>query len=326
MRLYNNCVSIFREGKMDKKWKEFAAANGLACEKNQCYGTLYGYQVSITMEVNSGLVYRVGVHANCGAHAKEVYDFLAVENKKKYKLRQVTAEDCGIYFVTTRLIGIVKHIDTLLRELAEYLKSLGVDGTACPYCGQEMTKSVLAQDNGGCFRAHEECLEQRLQSAVTVENMEAALPNNYWNGFAGALVGGLVGCAIFAILFMIGYVAFISSFLGAIAASFLYSRFGGKNNAVKIVIVSAVTFVMIIITFFVCYFVQVSVIMNEAGISGSPVAVFFQLLAEDADVQKEVWYNFALTVVFTGVGIAYNIVSLVRQQKKVSSQIKRVGQ
>ena len=61
MRLYNNCDSIFREGKMDKKWKEFAAANGLACEKNQCYGTLYGYQVSITMEVNSGLVYRVGV-------------------------------------------------------------------------------------------------------------------------------------------------------------------------------------------------------------------------------------------------------------------------
>lgn len=65
--------------------------------------------------------------------------------------------------------------------------------------------------------------------------------------------------------------------------------------------------------------------MNEAGISGSPAAVFFQLLAEDADVQKEVWYNFALTVVFTGVGIAYNIVSLVRQQKKASSKIKRVG-
>lgn len=95
---------------------------------------------------------------------------------------------------------------------------------------------------------------------------------------------------------------------------------------VKIVIVSVVTFVMIIITFFVCYVVQISVLMDEAGVSGNAAAVFFQLLAEDADVQKEVWYNFALTIVFTGIGIAYNIGSLVRQQKKVSSGIKRVGE
>lgn len=313
---------------MNKKWKEFAAVNGLTCEKNQCYGTLNDYQVSITLEANGGLamMYRVGVHANLGTHAKEVYNFLAVENKKKYKIGQISTEDSGIYFVIPGRIGIVEHIDMVLHELTEYMKSLDVDGTVCPYCGRAMIKSVLAQDNGGYFRTHEECLEQRLQSAVAVENMEAALPNNYWNGFAGALVGGLVGCAIFAILFAIGYVAFISSLLGAIAASFLYSKFGGKSNAVKIVIVSVVTFVMIIITFFVCYIVQVSVLMNEAGVSGNAASVFFQLLAEDADFQKEVWYNFALTIVFTGVGIVYNIASLVRKQKKVSSGIKRIGQ
>lgn len=86
-------------------------------------------------------------------------------------------------------MGIVNHIDMVLHELTEYLKSLDVDGTVCPYCGRAMIKSVLAQDNGGYFRAHNECLEQRLPSAVAVENVEAALPNNYWNGFAGALVG-----------------------------------------------------------------------------------------------------------------------------------------
>ena len=315
---------------MNKKWKEFAAVNGLTCEKNQCYGTLNDYQISITLEVDGGLAmiyrYRVGVHANLGTHAKEVYYFLDVENKKKYKIGKVSIEDSGIYFEIIGKMGIVEHIDMVLHDLTEYLKSLDVDGTVCPYCGRAMIKSVLAQDNGGYFRTHDECLEQRLQSAVAVENMEAALPNNYWNGFAGALVGGLVGCAIFAILFAIGYVAYISSLLGAIAASFLYSKFGGKNNVVKIVIVSVVTFVMIIITFFVCYVVQISVLMDEAGVSGNAAAVFFQLLAEDADVQKEVWYNFALTIVFTGVGIAYNIGSLVRQQKKVSSGIKRVGE
>lgn len=312
---------------MNKKWKEFAAVNGLTCEKNQCYGTLNDYQVSITLEANGGLmIYRVGVHANLGTHAKEVYNFLAVENKKKYKIGQVSTEDSGIYFVILGRMGIVNHIDMVLHELTEYLKSLDVDGTVCPYCGRAMIKSVLAQDNGGYFRAHNECLEQRLQSAVAVENMEAALPNNYWNGFAGALVGGLVGCAIFAILFAIGYVAFISSLLGAIAASFLYSKFGGKNNAVKVVIVSIVTFVMIIITFFVCYIVQVAMVMDEAGASGNAASLFFQLLAENADAQKEVWYNFVLTIVFTGLGIVYNIMSLVRQQKKVSSGIKRIGQ
>lgn len=313
---------------MNKKWKEYAAANGLFCDKNQCYGTLYGYQVSISLgSVNSmALMYRVGVHVNFGTHAQEVYDYLAVQNKKKYKISQVSIEDNGIYMLLPGTGGMVERVDALLHEFTDYLNSLGLDGTVCPYCGQTMETSVLAEDNGGFFRTHESCLEQRLQSAVAVEKMEAELPNNYWNGFAGALVGGLLGCVIFAVLFAIGYVAFISSLLGAIAASFLYTKFGGKNNVVKIVIVSVVTFIMIIITFFVCYFVQVSALMQEAGISGNAAAVFFQLLAEDADVQKEVWYNFALTIVFTGVGIAYNIVSLVRQQRKVSAGIKRVGQ
>lgn len=313
---------------MNKKWKEYAAANGLFCDKNQCYGTLYGYQVSISLgSVNSmALMYRVGVHVNFGTHAQEVYDYLAVQNKKKYKISQVSTEDNGIYMLLPGTGGMVERVDALLHEFTDYLNSLGLDGTVCPYCGQTMETSVLAEDNGGFFRTHESCLEQRLQSAVAVEKMEAELPNNYWNGFAGALVGGLLGCVIFAVLFAIGYVAFISSLLGAIAASFLYTKFGGKNNVVKIVIVSVVTFIMIIITFFVCYFVQVSALMQEAGISGNAAAVFFQLLAEDADVQKEVWYNFALTIVFTGVGIAYNIASLVRQQRKVSAGIKRVGQ
>lgn len=313
---------------MNKKWKEYAAANGLFCDKNQCYGTLYGYQVSISLgSVNSmALMYRVGVHVNFGTHAQEVYDYLAVQNKKKYKISQVSTEDNGIYMLLPGTGGMVERVDALLHEFTDYLNSLGLDGMVCPYCGQTMETSVLAEDNGGLFRTHESCLEQRLQSVVAVEKMEAELPNNYWNGFAGALVGGLLGCVIFAVLFAIGYVAFISSLLGAIAASFLYTKFGGKNNVVKIVIVSVVTFIMIIITFFVCYFVQVSALMQEAGISGNAAAVFFQLLAEDADVQKEVWYNFALTIVFTGVGIAYNIVSLVRQQRKVSAGIKRVGQ
>ena len=80
---------------MNKKWKEYAAANGLFCDKNQCYGTLYGYQVSISLgSVNSmALMYRVGVHVNFGTHAQEVYDYLAVQNKKKYKISQVSTED-----------------------------------------------------------------------------------------------------------------------------------------------------------------------------------------------------------------------------------------
>lgn len=67
-------------------------------------------------------------------------------------------------------------------------------------------------------------------------------------------------------------------------------------------------------------------VMDEAGVSGNAASLFFQLLAENADFQKEVWYNFVLTIVFTGLGIVYNIMSLVRQQKKVSSGIKRIGQ
>lgn len=300
----------------------FAEERGLVCESKRMYGKFNGYQISIRFD--STMMY-VGFHINAGTKTSELTSFLTITRKKDLHIMQTAIDGSGVYcvFMNMTLGGSLKKADLALREVTEYLKVLEIPADSCPYCGLPMETAVTVEDNYCKFEAHEQCFGNKFSQVMAAEQEENLAPNNYLNGFAGALIGALVGCGIFAILFVAGYLASLSSLLGALLASVLYSKFGGKNNKVKIVIVTLTTFILIIATFFICNIVYVSHLMKEEGLYGSAIKVLFTLIKENEEVRRAFIGDLVLTIMFTILGIVLNVITMVRQQKKVSSSMKK---
>ncbi len=307
---------------MNKKIADFAAAHGFYCDKKRACGLYNGYQVSIRFDSTTAFV---GFHVNLGEKTNAVLSWLTITKKKDFRIANVITDSSGFYciFLAWTAGGSLKKAENLLREITDYMKATGVPCEGCPYCGRPMEKPALVEDQSVLFYAHDECFNNKYMQVAAAESAESAAPNHYLNGFAGALIGALAGCAVFAILFAIGYLASLSSLVGALLASALYSKFGGKNNKVKIVIVTAVTFVLIIITFFVCNIVYVDHLMAENHLYGSATQMFFRLIRMDAEVKRAVIGDLLMTVLFTVIGIVVNVVAMVRQQKKTSSTMKK---
>ncbi len=312
---------------MNKKIAEFAAAHGLVYDKEGMRGVFNGYQVStnnFTRALSAACV--VGFHVNLGAKSGEALTYLTVTNKKALQISRVMTDGSGIYVVLVpfTLGGTLKKIDALLNAFTQYLASLGIDGSACPYCGQPMEGGGVLVSDGGAFHAHEKCFNEKLAAVTEAENVENSMPNNYLQGTAGAVLGALAGCAVFAILFAVGYLASVSSLVGAILASLLYTKFGGKNNKIKILIVAVVTLVLILLTFLICNVVSLHIALREEGIGGSAWYWLFYTVSADEEVARLFWRDFALTVFFALLGLAFSVVTMIREQKKVSKGMKKM--
>ncbi len=311
---------------MNKKLEQFAAKYNFALEKNRMHGTFNGYAVSAYGWSGMSTICLVGIHVFLGTKAGEVMNQFTLRLKKQLRLQQIGLDSSGVYFafVPMTMGSMLKRLDEIFSAVTECLRSLEIDGSVCPYCGQPMEESIEVEDMHCRFRAHEQCFEGKRSQVQEAEKAEEELPNNYGRGILGALVGGLLGCVIFVILYMLGFVASISSFVGMVLGAVLYSKFGGKNNKVKILFVCIVPFIMILLTFYFCNVYTVAQAMAEEGIMGSASSMFWLLVQENEEVRSAVMSDFAVTLLFTIIGIVVNIGWMIGQQKKISSGMKKV--
>lgn len=310
---------------MKKQLEQFAAEHTLSRNGNDMYGSYNGYQVSIRWGGWSSASFYVGFHVNLGNKMNEVVNWLNVAQKKQLRIANVTIDGSGLYCIFTNMTlgSSLKKAHEVLYAVTEYLKMQGIPGDVCPYCGQPMEEKKLVEDNYCLFYAHEACFNSKLSQVEGVESAEASMPNNYLRGFLGALIGGIVGMLIFWGLFQLGFLASISSLIGAVVGSLLYTKFGGKNNKMKIVIIAIVVFVLTAAAFFLCYLQVVSDAMAQAGVYGSAIEMLGYLLETDQEIRAAFWGDFAMSIIFTVVGIVVVAMSMVRQQKKVSSGMKK---
>ncbi len=309
---------------MNKKLEKFAAEHGMLCSGGCLYGTYNGCQVS----VQSGstwlsAMFVVGFHVCLGSEAGEFFAWLGSQ-KKHLHIGQVKEGRCGFFctFPNMTLSGSLKKIHALLDAVTGRLAALGIGGEKCPYCGEILGEDRIVEEGGCLFRAHEHCFEERLAQVKDIEAAEAEKPGNYLAGFFGALVGGIVGMLIFWALFRVGFIASVSSLLGALVASWLYSRFGGKEGKAKVIIVAVVVFLSTAAAFVLCYALEVRTLMNEANIYGSALKMLGELLRADSQFRLSFWSDFSLSLVFSVVGIACVALSMVRQQRKISAGMK----
>lgn len=303
---------------MNKKLAAALQQHGMTVTGNSAYGTVQGYEMSL----------RAPSPMEQSAYFLHV-SFYASEEKKQEAANEIArfgnklrVENSAYGLTITlpqpvfTLNPLIEAIGVLFEKLPALFKQKEIPGAdVCPYDGNPMTEnSKRCVMNGFFVTLNNDCIGS-INKAIEEENrLFANAPNNYLQGICGALVGGVVGAALVIALYFMEYVASISAIIAVMLGAFLYRKFGGKPNAVMIVIVSVISLIFILIGYYAAVIID---IISEFSLDfGSAVELLNLNLAEDPEFSKWFYTNLALLLVFTALGIGVMIFSLVRQIKR----------
>lgn len=303
---------------MNKKLAAALQQHGMTVTGNSAYGTVQGYEMSL----------RAPSPMEQSAYFLHV-SFYASEEKKQEAANEIArfgnklrVENSAYGLTITlpqpvfTLNPLIEAIGVLFEKLPALFKQKEIPGAdVCPYDGNPMTEnSRRCVMNGFFVTLNNDCIGS-INKAIEEENrLFANAPNNYLQGICGALVGGVVGAALVIALYFMEYVASISAIIAVMLGAFLYRKFGGKPNAVMIVIVSVISLIFILIGYYAAVIID---IISEFSLDfGSAVELLNLNLAENPEFSKLFYTNLALLLVFTALGIGVMIFSLVRQIKR----------
>ncbi len=303
---------------MNKKLAAALQQHGMTVTGNSAYGTVQGYEMSL----------RAPSPMEQSAYFLHV-SFYASEEKKQEAANEIArfgnklrVENSAYGLTITlpqpvfTLNPLIEAIGVLFEKLPALFKQKEIPGAdVCPYDGNPMTEnSKRCVMNGFFVTLNNDCIGS-INKAIEEENrLFANAPNNYLQGICGALVGGVVGAALVIALYFMEYVASISAIIAVMLGAFLYRKFGGKPNAVMIVIVSVISLIFILIGYYAAVIID---IISEFSLDfGSAVELLNLNLAENPEFSKLFYTNLALLLVFTALGIGVMIFSLVRQIKR----------
>lgn len=303
---------------MNKKLAAALQQHGMTVTGNSAYGTVHGYEMSL----------RAPSPMEQSAYFLHV-SFYASEEKKQEAANEIArfgnklrVENSAYGLTITlpqpvfTLNPLIEAIGVLFEKIPALFKQKEIPGAdVCPYDGNPMTEnSRRCVMNGFFVTLNNDCISS-INKAIEEENrLFANAPNNYLQGICGALVGGVVGAALVIALYFMEYVASISAIIAVMLGAFLYRKFGGKPNAVMIVIVSVISLIFILIGYYAAVIID---IISEFSLDfGSAVELLNLNLAENPEFSKLFYTNLALLLVFTALGIGVMIFSLVRQIKR----------
>lgn len=301
---------------MYKIWKEFFEQNNLKIENNCAYGVFNEYEVNYT--VLNPIIIHIAFYA-----AEEQKNTIANEIKLiADKNTKYEFDKFGVALSVTNLYStvgkMVEKTTKLSEDIIGILKNSGALGAGhCPICGVYTTEqnSHMRNIDGLHVTIDDDCANS-INEMITRQNLEFDnAPNNYFKGFLGALIGGVAGAVIAIILNIIGFYAGLSSFVAFIVGVLLYQKFGGKPNKMMIVIVTATTFVMMILAVMSIYLFIAGVAATEAGVSLNAFEAFAVCMKEE-EFARMFYADLAMTLLFTVVGCVSEIVKTARNIKR----------
>lgn len=302
---------------MNKKVISLLQQYGLTVTGNTAYGIMQGYETSLRSPspMEQSAYY---IHVNFYATDEKKQEIAAELGRTGIKLTATpSAYGLTICFPAAFAGTLVKNLPVLFDRLIALLKQNELPGAdTCPYDGKPLIEAEKKRCsiNGFYVTLNNDCVSSINQQIEEENRAFANAPNNYLQGICGALVGGVVGAALVIALYFMEYVASISAIIAVMLGAFLYRKFGGKPNAVMIVIVSVISLIFILIGYYAAVIID---IISEFSLDfGSAVELLNLNLAENPEFSKLFYTNLALLLVFTALGIGVMIFSLVRQIKR----------
>lgn len=144
------------------------------------------------------------------------------------------------------------------------------------------------------------------------EEQARTAPAHRGAGIGGAALGAFVGIAVFVLMFLWWGFAALGAAVGVLLGSWLYGRFGGKNEPFKVAFIAVANIVLLLAAYALCLYF-------DAG----GVREVFDGIRADAAYRQSFLLNTIFLFVFDLIGTAYGVFALLRDRKKVSANMRR---
>ena len=244
-------------------------------------------------------------------------------NARKLSLVQVQSSMFGLEIVigSATLGSFVKKFPNVLAAILEELAAVQAPkADICPQSGElmneENSRIVTIPDSPIHVRLSNAGIES-LNSTITKNNEDfEKAPNNYLKGFGGIFIGGVAGVVATIIFALLGYVSIVSSLISIFLGTFLYKKFGGKENAMMIIMSFVTTILMILLTLLLVYISAANNIVDNA-MKGFEALAY--CIKNDVAFKAEFIMDLAINAVFAILGEVYSIFSLVKKIKRPKS-------
>ena len=312
---------------MNKKLHAAFSQSGIAFEHNTGhgifekgvgYGVVHGFETNVVFSNLNPIVF----HFSCFATDEQRRDILNTLVGAKIKFAQFAFDKFGLGFAINDWTAgtLAKRLVAVLDKICDTLTTFGALGIGfCPVCGNALDFSQCKKCliEGMSITIDNDCVND-INLLIDEENsaIEAA-PNNYLRGFAGAFLGGLVGVALCALFYVIGVISGLSAFVAFFLGELLYKKFGGKQNAAMVVILSGTVFAMMLAAVLGTYLVDAAIGAKEVGMS---TLGYFRECMQDEEIFRGFILDLVLTIIFSVLGCAYEIYMLckgVQKQKNI---------
>lgn len=308
---------------MHKKIKEYFESKGLKITKETGYGIINGFETNLIVRMTDN-VSPVFVHINTfipEINRKEV--LTAIHNMGVKQLKaSITPYGLSLGLNSITVGKLMNKMDDILNAIFAILTDYqALNHEYCPVCGNKLPENAKAYSVEGLMITMDEECVNHINATIKMENDNFnQAPNNRLRGMLGALVGAIVGAVIFYILYTIGFVSAITSFVSIVLGVVLYKKFGGKPDKIMILIVTLVTFVVLILTLLFIYVSASNVLVTEYGFTSTGIQAFKDMMTVK-EFKASFTSDLVMTIIFTAIGAGYEVYSLTKKVKRMD-QIK----
>lgn len=306
---------------MNKKLKNYFEGLGLKIDGNNAHGNLNGYEVSADVSMLD-TVAPVKLHINLFANEEVKMQIMDEILALKYKHFIVNVDIYGFVlgFNDPLTVGkLLKRMPEMVNRIFEIFGKYETKGIGyCPVCGELLEEdSKQYKIEWALITLNNDCVKN-INSVIEKDNMNFnKSPNNYLKGTLGACIGALVGIVAFVVIFFIGYISSLTSFIAILLGSYLYKKFGGKQNFVMIIIVATISIASMLLAVFGIYLLAAQTLAIMFDFTSVGIEAFKDMMTIE-EFSKEFTSNLLMTLLYTLIGVGYEIYNL-------SKSIKRQG-
>ena len=306
--------------------------NGLAnyefaIDRTSAYGHVDGYEVNLLADLSVQGVPTLYFSTFLSQTKKN--EFAIKFNERKIPMATVIPFEFGVAIKSQVWVAkqYEKRIPEVIKAVVEILQEL--EAPKCDICPQSGEK--LDENEAKLFTLPNTLIKLRLTNAA-VEAINSAInkanedfkvaPNNYLKGFLGILVGAIAGVVLTIIFSLVGFVTMLAPFVSILLGTFLYKKFGGKPNAMMIVMTFVTTIVLILGVLFLMYVVAADAAMGLPEVVDALGTRYkgmeaFNYAMENVDEFRTGFYlDIALNLIFIVAAEGLSVYSLVRQIRR----------
>lgn len=267
--------------------------------KKVLQGRVGNFPVYVRQGIDGTAFWKVVVYAKSesSAPAYQMDSFLTELRSGIKKVTKTSFDGKKLEFTVRNSGKVGMHIRDILDRTVSYLSQNGYV-PCCGCCGKEVPVALCSINDKMDFMC-DSCYNEVCNSLEDNKQELAAKKGNIVTGIVGALLGALLGGVLWVIIYQLGYIAGIAGLVAAVCALKGYEKFGGKINAVGIVVSLVIVAAVIYIAHNIGCAIEIKKVASEWSFSDalSMIPEYLKYSEFSALYWKDLIIGYVLTAV-----------------------------